>query len=77
MILQVNFGISTSDMSTTWDMSTSLRGPGIIYYINDLQKLWYVDLGNVDYPAYLDVFHSPKSKIYLVYVDIGAIFCST
>ena len=69
MILQVNFGISTSDMSTTRDMSTSVRCPGIIYFINDLQKLWYVD-----YLAYLGVIYSPKSKINLVYVDIGAIF---
>ena len=63
-------------MSNTPDMSNWVGGPGRFYYINDLKNLGYLEHGNLEYSAYLEVFFSPKYKFYLVYVEFGLIFRS-
>lgn len=37
-------------------MSKSSDGPGRFLYINDLKNSWYLEYGNLEYPAYVEVF---------------------
>ena len=42
-------------------MSKSIAGPDRIFYINDHKNSHKLEYGNVEYPAYVEVYSRPQS----------------
>lgn len=55
-------------------MSKSSDGPGRFLYINDLKNSWYLEYGNLEYPAYVEVFEKAEALILPGLSRSGAIF---
>ena len=54
-MVQVNFGISNIDVSNTTQISKSVGGPDRFCYIYEWKKPRYLEHGNLEYLAYLEV----------------------
>ena len=71
--IQLNFGISNTNISNTTDISRYVCGPDQFYYINDYKKPRYVEHGNLEYPAYLEVNLRPQSLKDMRYLEVKSI----
>lgn len=59
-LIQLNLGISNTDVLNTTNILRYTCGPGQFYYIRDLKKKRYVKHKNLEYPTSLKVNLWPK-----------------
>lgn len=72
-IIQLNFGISSTNISITADISRYVCGPAHFYYISDDKKNRYAEHGYLEYPADLEENSRPKSLKNVRYLEVKSI----
>ena len=74
--IQVNFCISNTDMSNTTHVSKWDDSPGRFTYMYDLKKPWYLEHGNLEYMAYLEVDLWTQEQNHMRYLELYKISSS-
>ena len=69
-MIQVNFCISNTDMSNTTHVSKWDDGPGRFTYMYDLKKKRYLEHGNLEYMAYLEVDLWTQEQNHMRYLEL-------
>lgn len=73
-IIQLNFGISSTNISNTADISRYVCGPAHFYYISDdKKKNRYAENWYLEYPADLEVNSRPQSLKNVRYLEVKSI----